>query len=128
MAVGFRPDATQSLGPIGTDAAVLHITAFAVDGFVERILRHQGTRTSPAAMLHLQKGLRILRKRLQFEDDPTTLSNSTMSAVVKLADTSHFDGDHEAAKQHMHGLRKIVDLRGGMESVGGTRLMVEVLR
>ncbi|KAJ9609428.1 hypothetical protein H2200_005755 [Cladophialophora chaetospira] len=127
-AIGFRTDTTCSLGPIDTDAAVLHITAFAVDGFIERILRQQGNSTSPTAMLHLQKGTRMLRKRLMLGDDPMILSDSTMSAIVKLADTSHFDGDGEAAKQHMRGLRRLVDLRGGMDALGGTRALVEVLR
>ncbi len=128
MAIGFRADHTEPMYPVFADAAVLHVTAFAVEGFIQRILRHRGKDLGPAAMLHYQRGVQVLRERLQGEDKVAMLSDSTIGAVVKLADTSHFDGECEAAKQHMEGLRRIVDLRGGLDVFGRSRLPMEILK
>lgn len=127
-AIGFQELNGNWLHPIGRDAAALHITIFAMEGFVDRILHRQETNSNPAAMLHFQKGLKLLRDRLLGADDETKISDSTMSAIVKLASAAHFNGDHEAAKQHMEGLRKMVDLRGGISIFQNTQLLVEILR
>lgn len=101
--------------------------AFAVQGFIDRVLRRQGN-LNPVAILHFQKGLRLLRERLLGDDDQTKISDSTMSVVLKLASVAQFDGDYETSKQHMEGLRKMVDLRGGLDVFEGTPLLLEMLR
>lgn len=127
-AIGFHADNIQSLYPLVQDAATLHITAWAVEGFIDRILRRHDNIVNPAAMLHFQKGLRILRERLLSNNDAARLSDSTISVVLKLANAAHFDGDYEASRQHMEGLRKIVDLRGGLDTFKGNKLLSEMLR
>ncbi|EXJ91933.1 hypothetical protein A1O3_00483 [Capronia epimyces CBS 606.96] len=146
-AIGFRSDPHEPLHTIASDAAALHINAFAMDGFIDKILRRQGlglvpgqgqekekeskskSTLNPAAMLHLQKGLRLLRERLLAQDDDDTkLSDSTISTVVKLASAAHFDGDSHTARQHMDGLRKMVALRGGMDVFKHRKLQTEMLR
>ncbi|PVH80472.1 hypothetical protein DL98DRAFT_515357 [Cadophora sp. DSE1049] len=126
-AIGFQPDVRGSLYPLVYDAVTLHITAFAIDGFFGRILLGIDG-LSPAAMMHLRKGLRLLRERLMDNDDEKKISDSTIGTVLKLAVTAHFDGELEASKQHMNGLRKMVDLRGGMKVFDGTKLAVEIMR
>jgi hypothetical protein len=128
VAIGFQADNTEPLYTL--DAAVLHITAFAVEGFIDRILRGQKSKakTNPTAMLHFQKGLRILRERLLGQDDEIKISNSTISVVLKLASTAHFEGEYQAAKQHMEGLRQMVDLRGGLNAFKGSKLLMEMAR
>lgn len=79
-------------------------------------------------MLHLQKGLRLLRERLSGEDEDTKISDATMNVVLKLASATHFNGDYMSSKQHMDGLRKMVDLRGGLDAFQGNELLVEMLR
>jgi hypothetical protein len=127
-AIGLRDHNPESLYPMATDAAFLHISAFAVEGFIQRIFRGQEDSINTAASLHFQKGLRLLRERLLEEDDRKRLSDSTISAVLKLAGTSHFDGDSGEARQHMAGLRRMVDLRGGLDAFKGTKLVMEMLR
>lgn len=127
-AIGFHPDNGGSLYPISFDAAALHINAFAVEEFIDRILRRQANRLNTAAMLHFQKGLRLLRERLSGDDDRPKLSNSTIGVVLKLASAAHFDGDSQASHEHMKGLRKMVDLRGGLDVFKGSTLLVEMLR
>jgi hypothetical protein len=128
VAIGFQADNKESLYPIVLDAAALHITAFAVEGFIDRVLRRQENGINPAAMLHFQRGLRLLRERLLGEDDEIKISDSTIGVVLKLASAAHFDGDYQASKQHMEGLRKMVDLRGGLDVFKGNRLQMEMLR
>lgn len=127
VGLGFQTENHGSLYPLEIDAAALHITAFAVQGFVDRVLRREDVIT-PAALLHFQRGLRLLRERLSQEDDNMRLSDTTMSLVLKLATTAHFDGDFRVSKQHMKGLRKMVDLRGGLAAFKGNSLLAEMLR
>lgn len=120
-AISFEGDDEGWVSPFGRDAVALHIMAFAVQGFTDRVLRRQGN-LNPVAILHFQKGLRLLRERLLGDDDQTKTSDSTMSVVLKLASVAQFDGDYETSKQHMEGLRKMVDLRGGLDVFEGTPL------
>jgi hypothetical protein len=99
-----------------------------VEGFIEKILRRQENSINLGAMLHFQKGLRLFRRRLLGDDSKAKLSDSTIGAVLKLATAVHFIGDHQASKQHMEGLRKMVDLRGGLDVFKGKHLLVEMLR
>ncbi|KAI1646785.1 uncharacterized protein F4817DRAFT_123788 [Daldinia loculata] len=126
-AISFEGDDEGWVSPFGRDAVALHIMAFAVQGFIDRVLRRQGN-LNPVAILHFQKGLRLLRERLLGDDDQTKISDSTMSVVLKLASVAQFDGDYETSKQHMEGLRKMVDLRGGLDVFEGTPLLLEMLR
>ncbi|KAH7350551.1 hypothetical protein BKA65DRAFT_549560 [Rhexocercosporidium sp. MPI-PUGE-AT-0058] len=126
--IGFQPDPRGTFYPLVYDAATLHITAFAIDGFFSRILRRQSDGPSPAAMMHLRKGLKLLQERLLEEDDEKKISDSTIGVVLKLATTAHFDGECETSRQHMEGLRKMVDLRGGLKVFSGTKLAVEMIR
>ncbi|KAI0849159.1 hypothetical protein F5Y00DRAFT_253086 [Daldinia vernicosa] len=125
-AVSFEGDNEGWNSPFGRDAVALHIMAFAVQGFIDRVLRRQEN-LNPVAILHLQKGLRLLRERL-LGNDETKISDSTMSVVLKLASVAQFDGDYETSKKHMEGLRKMVDLRGGLDVFEGTPLLLEMLR
>lgn len=79
-------------------------------------------------MLHFQKGLQLFRERLFGEDDKAKISDSTIGIVLKLATAAPFIGDYQASEQHMEGLRRIVDLRGGLDVFKGKLLLVEMLR
>ncbi len=48
--------------------------------------------------------------------------------ILKLACAAHFNGGYEVSKQHMEGLRKMVDLRGGPDTFKGKYIQVEMLR
>lgn len=125
-AIGLRVDPSKRMYPI-QDIAALHITASAIEEFMHKVLRgKQGS--SPQAMLHYQKGLGILRSRFSSNDDEAKVTNSTISAVLKLATISHFNGDYPETSHHMQGVRKIVDLRGGLETFADTELRSEIMR
>lgn len=128
VAIGFQIDNKDWLYPIRSDAAALHINAYAIQEFIDRVLGPRENGTSQAAMMHFQRGLKILRERLLGEDEETKISDSTISVVTKLASSAHFNGDSQASKYHMEGIRKMVDLRGGLDVFKDKKLLVEILR
>ena len=127
-ALGFQADNKDWLQLVALDAAALHITAFAIEEFIDRVLRCHQDGTNVTAMLHLQKGLQLLRERLLGQDDGTKIGDSTIGVVVKLASAAYFNGDFSSSKQHMEGIRRMVDLRGGLEIFKGKQLLVDMLR
>ncbi|KAH7187551.1 hypothetical protein DER44DRAFT_680376 [Fusarium oxysporum] len=128
VAIGLQEENNEGHYPTARDAVGLHITAFAVENFIDRVLRHRESIINLAALLHFQKGLTLLKERLLGEDEELKISDSTISVVLKLAEAAHFDGDYQTSKQHMQGLRKMVDLRGGIYVFRGKALEVGMLR
>ncbi|KAK6822722.1 hypothetical protein PG989_001610 [Apiospora arundinis] len=116
--------------PVAFDAAALHINAYAMENFIDRILRRLPEQNvNRAAALHHQRGLQLLRQKLLGNDDEEKISDATVSVVLKLATAAHFDGDIATSQQHMQGLRKMVDLRGGLSAFDDNpKLRVEMLR
>ena len=110
-----------------TDAAALHITAFSVEGFVDMFL-HQREQPNPAAMVHFQKGLTLLSDRLVGGDEKLKITDASIGVVLKLATSAHFAGDLQAERQHMIGVRKMVDSRGGLDAFKNNHLFFEILR
>lgn len=123
-----RADVSCAFFPLRLDAIGLHVSVFAVDGFIDKILRQQTDYHSPFARLHFQKGLRMLRERLSGDDIESKTSDATLGAVQKLASVAHFDGDYEISKQHIEGIHQMIDLRGGLQAFETNSLLLEVLR
>lgn len=129
--IGFHGGAAAAAPrPVGFDAAALHINAYALENFIDRILRRRpDAAVNAAAAQHHQRGLQLLRQKLLGDDEDEKVSDATISAVLKLATASHFDGDVATSKQHMRGLRRMVDLRGGLDAFDHhPRLRTEMLR
>ncbi|KAK8108705.1 hypothetical protein PG984_014506 [Apiospora sp. TS-2023a] len=123
--IGFHGgEGGASRHPVGFDAAALHINAYALENFIDRILRRRPDATvNPEAAQHHQRGLQLLRQKLLGDDEEEKTSDAT------LASASHFDGDVATSKQHIQGLRKMVDLRGGLDAFNHQpRLRTEMLR
>lgn len=114
--------------PFGMDAAVLHINAFSAQGFIDKVLRGNRYVTDHAALLHYHKAVRLLRERLFVDDPYVSTSDSTLKTVLKFACVGLFDGEYIVARQHLEGLRKLVCMRGGIESFEGTWIMTEFVK
>ncbi|TRX96344.1 hypothetical protein FHL15_002616 [Xylaria flabelliformis] len=126
--VGFQPEKDNWLDLLRDDPAGLHITAFAMEELVTKVIRRETRSVNVVAMQHFQKGVKILRERLLGDEAGIKISDSTMGVVLKLAGAAHFHGDYQSSKHHMDGLRRIADLRGGLDAFKGTRLRQEMLR
>ena len=95
---------------------------------MDMILRKQDHISNATAILHFQKGVNLLRDRLTGDDEESKTSNSTIGVTLKLASTALSSGDAQTAEQHMYGLRKMVDCRGGLVILDGMHLQAEILR
>ncbi|KAI8965291.1 hypothetical protein F5Y11DRAFT_344733 [Daldinia sp. FL1419] len=111
------------------DAAYLHALAFSTQAYFDLLSGRTLSRGSTSAYPHMLKALRLLRERLDAEQDVAVKSSfSTAAVVLCLAFHAHITGEHGTARHHMLGLRKIVDLRGGLTGLGNTKLVIELLR
>ncbi|KIW32235.1 uncharacterized protein PV07_03795 [Cladophialophora immunda] len=128
MVTGFSHRDMDWFDPLKFDAAYLHVTVFAAEVFMDRILGRQYPTTNRDATVHFLKGIQILRNRLLLEDESTKFSNSTIAVVLTLAVSAFFMGEDETFKHHMVGLRKMVDLRGGIAAFKGNKLLTEIFR
>lgn len=78
---------------------------------------------------YLSSCLRVLRERLAIEDDSLKLADSTMMAILCLALHANRARQHETSRQHLEGLRKIIELRGGLRSMReNSKLVMEIFR
>uniref|UniRef100_A0A8H7K9A6 Uncharacterized protein n=1 Tax=Bionectria ochroleuca TaxID=29856 RepID=A0A8H7K9A6_BIOOC len=125
--VGIRVDQEKRLYPIQGDAAALHISVYAVEDFMNKVLRYNRD-SSYNAMIHYHKGLRILQERLLGDDEEAKIADSTLGAILKLASAAQFCGDIQTAVQHMRGVYRIIDIRGGLKVFDGTEIQFETCR
>jgi hypothetical protein len=112
-----------------TDAAWVHMMAFTSYATIG-VLRGQSLRPiDQRASPHFARSLRLLRERLMSNDRALTTTNTTVQLVLSLALHASMHGDFEEVNYHLMGLRRIVELRGGIDSFRAwPRLMLEILR
>ncbi|KIX02149.1 uncharacterized protein Z518_08088 [Rhinocladiella mackenziei CBS 650.93] len=128
MVTGFSNKDMAWLNPLKFDAAYLHVTVFAAEVFMDKVLGRQYPTTNQDATVHFLKGIQILRQRLLLGDENTKLSDSTIAVVLTLAMSALFMGEYETFRHHMVGLRKMVHLRGGIAAFRGNKLLTEMFR
>jgi hypothetical protein len=87
----------------------------------------RGHNSSHPSQIHL-KTLQLLREKLSFGDEKAQLADPTVFVVVNLAVHAHMTGEDKSAKHHLDGIRKIVELRGGLNNLTQTKLLIELLR
>jgi hypothetical protein len=116
---------------LSIDPAYLHITAFAAHAFMDIIINRETNNSE--STLHYLKGVQLLRQRLEQDDQNIQVSDSTISVVLTLAITAHVKGEYETAKYHMEGIRKMVNMRGGLATFRSSgcfckKLLLEIFR
>lgn len=132
-------DAARSRDPyqwsqiLATDAAYLNAVVYAIHAVCDFAAGNNPMTTtfapSRSAYKHLSKSLRLLRERLSDENDPSRLSDPTVMIIVTLGGLSNRLGQYETASGHLKGIRRIVDLRGGLATFrDNPKLLVEIFR
>lgn len=77
---------------------------------------------------HRYETVKSINKRLVFEGrDDATVSDGVIVAVALLVHVEAFIGSLPAAAAHLKGLRKMVELRGGIENFGHAVLLQRAL-
>ena len=92
---------------------------------IETYFNPQGT----LSHFHFAKTLRLLQERLDSPDDKA-VSDATIMVVVMLGLSAELIGDSDAAEKHIDGLKRIVEMRGGLEGLrfDNPRLPAKVCR
>lgn len=84
---------------------------------------------SISAYFHYGKTLQLLQARLRESDTTSAICDATIMVVVTLASIAELTGDLATVKNHVQGLEKIVNLRGGVRALTThNNLQVKVCR
>lgn len=116
---------------LGTDVAYLNTVVYAINTFFDVMAGKNSKTFAPSRQVykHLSKALQLLRERLSDEDNPSRLSDSTVMIITTLAAHSSRLGQYKTAYGHLQGIRKIVEMRGGMAAFReNPKLILEILR
>jgi hypothetical protein len=115
--------------PLTFDAAYLHAMIFTSQAYYALVEGRKVYSTTEGSSPHLLKTIRLLRERLLTGDESTQTSDMTVAVVLALAMHANISCDYVSARHHMEGLRRIVDLRGGLDIFrSNDKLMVEIIR
>ncbi|EXJ95173.1 hypothetical protein A1O1_00292 [Capronia coronata CBS 617.96] len=111
------------------DAAYMHAVVFSTQAYISRVSGGETPTATRRTLEHHSRTLRLLRERLSAENEAQKISDSTLLVVLYLARHAHFTNDNDSARHHMQGLRKIVDMRGGLRAFSyNQKLVMELLK
>lgn len=127
ICVQIEPTTTTWFEHLTTDIVYFHSMLFATISHTDQLL---GRESSPLALLHFAKTLKFLQERLSLPNSELATADPTITAITNLATIAVFTNDYVQAMNHMMGLAKIVELRGGLQALNKsyTRLPMKVCR
>jgi hypothetical protein len=112
-----------------SDAAYMHAAIFASQSYIFLSSARETPVAVRRAIEHHSAALRLLRQRLSVPNGEDKVSDATVLVVLYLALHAHIMGHFDTAKHHMEGLRRIVDIRGGLAAFSyNTKLIMELLK
>lgn len=104
------------------DLAYLHAILYTTSFFFDDLAGRKSERTK----YHSYRTVSELNKQLC--DPQTALTDSTTTVVMFMLFITECFGDMESAHMHMMGLKRIIDLRGGLKSYDEKPLLQEKIR
>ncbi|KAH7011900.1 hypothetical protein EDB80DRAFT_713134 [Ilyonectria destructans] len=110
MCLETEPEDSDWVGSLMTDPVYLHSMLFSSEALLDESL---GRGRSVLTQFHLVKTLRLLQERISIPNDPLAISDQTIMTVVTLALAAQIFGDRAGLENHMQGLTRMVNLRGG---------------
>jgi hypothetical protein len=99
------------LGWLSEDPAYLHSVLMGTSALQDYILRKPASKTT---YFHARKTIALLNEHLS--NSVFSLRDSTVAIILGLALSAEVEQDIAAAQAHAMGLRKIIRLRGGLDS------------
>ncbi len=112
--------------PLTTDASFLQSVVLRAQTHLD-FVKGDHRYTYPNQVNFLRT-LQLVREKISVGTNQVLLSDTTLFSVASLATHAHIYGENKSARQHLDASRKIVDLRGGLNALGQTKLQLEVLR
>lgn len=113
--------------PLTIDPAYLNAVIFGAQAYLDLV----SGRSRERSLVQMLKTIALLRNRLSISDgnEQTFVSNTTILIALTLAHIAHLTGDDITAAQHLGGLCKMINLRGGIAAFQNTpTLLTELLR
>jgi hypothetical protein len=127
--IEFERNTHAWIEPLSSDALYLHCMVFSTQVYFDLMTGNQTSTTGEGASENFMKTLRFLRERLILGKDQSKLSDSTVRVVLALVFRAHVRGEQEALRNHLDGLKNLVNLRGGIQSFKvNVKLLIEVHR
>ncbi|KFY32795.1 hypothetical protein V495_08731 [Pseudogymnoascus sp. VKM F-4514 (FW-929)] len=125
----FERRAEAWIAPLAFDPAYLHSMIFSSQYYFDAVLPRSFSLINQRSLPHYLETVKLLRERLAHGSDSAKLSFTTMAAVMALAAHALWTGNHAFARYHVEGLRKIVNLRGGVDTFKvHPKLLMEIFR
>lgn len=127
----IEPPQASWVATLCTDAVYLNATIFAVQVYFDLLAGRELEPVSPLTPTYtpFSKTLRLLRERLGSEDEKLKLSDNTVMVVLILACHAHRLGQYSTARNHLVGLRRIIEMRGGIKDLKTRpKLLIETFR
>jgi hypothetical protein len=84
-----------------------------------------GGYSCPSSLSCLSQTLELLKKRLGSRE---ALSDQTLAIVMSLINQEQLVDHYSAAEAHMAGMKRIVDLRGGLENIENLAVVAKICR
>ncbi|RDW63205.1 uncharacterized protein DSM5745_10316 [Aspergillus mulundensis] len=106
-----------------SDPCLFHATLYAGSSYLDI---QQGHRPSAITVHHRSEAIRHLNERLSNLD--SALDDRTLIAITPLAMFAGLNGDRTAGDAHRDGLRKLVEMRGGLDKLGYNGLVAAVIQ
>lgn len=111
------------------DAAYLSAVIFMSQAYAYMVSGQRAETAGRRAVTHYSKTLRLLQERISAENPDYSISDPTILVVLHLATYAHFMNDYPTAKSHLKGLRKMVDMRGGLSAFSyNTKFIIELIK
>ena len=102
---------------------------FSSQYYFDAVLPRNSSLTNRRSCSHYLETLKLLRERLAHGSSSAKLSYTTLAAVMSLAAHALWTGNLEFARHHVEGLRRIVSLRGGVNTFKvNPKLLMEIFR
>lgn len=122
VGVGSEEPAWFQSPPTCHDTAYNNIVAYAALAFFDsKRLCASDTQSGQRALMHMTRGIRLLRNRIGMQNFATT--DATIFLVLALGMFSEAHGELDAAKKHLRGLYQLVQLRGGIQALASKRFL-----
>jgi hypothetical protein len=112
-----RPSSGGWFASLWTDVVYFHALLFSAGILADT---SQGGLISAPSMKYLSDTIRLLQKRLSEPDPKLAASDATIMTVVGLSAAAAICGDMDAARNHVSGLFRLVELRGGLATLTAT--------
>ncbi len=128
--VDFPSQPQTHLMAMTIDPVYLHSVVFSVQLYFDLASSRSNHCAKHKTSQHLVTTLQLLQKRLSNDEHlELRVADTTFQVVLALWTHAYASDDMETARKHMRGLRKMVDVRGGLEALESRpKLLLELLR